>query len=356
MDFLLRTTGFFVDPSAAREMIAKDPRLSDVLRRHTNGDDLYDDVRQRGSRYVIDFGERSIEKARRYAECFEIVEETVYEVRAKQTDRRNSEKWWLHARPRAELYETIRGYDRVLALAKVSRTCAVDYVPADEVLDEKLVVFAVDRLDAFAVLQSCFHWEWAWFRCTTMKHDISYGVQRIFATLPSPLDFRTEADPALQQIGEKYHGHRKALMLSLRLGLTKIYNLFHARDLSPEMVVKVSKKDADTAAAGHEGLVELRRLHVELDTAVRDAYGWQDLDLGHDFHEVETLPENDRVRYTISPAARKEVLKRLLAENHRRAAAEAEAAAKNPSQKPKSRRKKSTRAPDHTGSLFPEEK
>ena len=66
----------------------------------------------------------------------------------------------------------------------------------------------------------------------------------------------------------------------------------------------------------------MRRLHRELDLAVRDAYGWQDLDLGHDFHEVETLPENDRVRYTIRPAARKEVLKRLLALNHERAAEE----------------------------------
>jgi hypothetical protein len=47
-----------------------------------------------------------------------------------------------------------------------------------------------------------------------------------------------------------------------------------------------------------------------------------DLPLEHAFYEVETLPENDRVRYTISPAARKELLKRLLAENHRRAAAE----------------------------------
>ncbi|MCY4223493.1 MAG: hypothetical protein OXF06_01545 [Bacteroidetes bacterium] len=30
---------------------------------------------------------------------------------------------------------------------------------------------------------------------------------------------------------------------------------------------------------------------------------------------METLPENDRVRYTISPKARREVLKRLLNEN-----------------------------------------
>ena len=33
-----------------------------------------------------------------------------------------------------------------------------------------------------------------------------------------------------------------------------------------------------------------------LDIAIRDLYGWQNLDLGHDFHEVETLAENDRIR------------------------------------------------------------
>jgi len=46
------------------------------------------------------------------------------------------------------------------------------------------------------------------------------------------------------------------------------------------------------------------------------AYGWEDINLAHDFYEVDYLPENDRVRYTISPDARKEVLKRLLKLNH----------------------------------------
>ena len=69
-------------------------------------------------------------------------------------------------------------------------------------------------------------------------------------------------------------------------------------------------------------MLELRRLHCELDLAIRDAYGWQNLPLDHDFYEVETLAENDRVRYTISPAARKEVLRRLLALNHARSEAE----------------------------------
>jgi hypothetical protein len=111
-------------------------------------------------------------------------------------------------------------------------------------------------------------------------------------------------------------------MGSLRLGLTDLYNLFHAQNLSVALVAKVSKKNPDEAERSFHNLIELRRLHVELDTAVRDAYGWTDLNLNHDFYEIETLPENDRVRYTISSVARKELLTRLLKENHRRAETE----------------------------------
>ena len=109
-------------------------------------------------------------------------------------------------------------------------------------------------------------------------------------------------------------------MRQIWLGLTDIYNLFHSPDLTPALVAKVSKQPEDVAEAGYHGLLELRRLHVALDHAILHYHGWLDLDLGHYFHEVETLPENDRVRYTISPEARKDVLRRLLARNHQRSA------------------------------------
>jgi hypothetical protein len=130
------------------------------------------------------------------------------------------------------------------------------------------------------------------------------------------------------------------LMLSLWLGLTDVYNLFHSQGLEADLkkhFASRAKKDpqglnipaehhtrvlAFTYDQALTGVLELRRLHAALDTAVRDAYGWQDLNLDHDFYEVETHPENDRVRYTISPAARKELLARLLRENHTRAETE----------------------------------
>jgi len=53
-----------------------------------------------------------------------------------------------------------------------------------------------------------------------------------------------------------------------------------------------------------------------MDETVLKAYGWEDINLAHDFYAVDYLPENDRVLYTISPEARKEILKRLLKLNH----------------------------------------
>ncbi len=59
----------------------------------------------------------------------------------------------------------------------------------------------------------------------------------------------------------------------------------------------------------------MRAIHVELDQAVMDAYGWTDVPLDHGFHTYRQMQ-----RWTVSPAARVEILDRLLEENHRRAA------------------------------------
>ena len=55
-----------------------------------------------------------------------------------------------------------------------------------------------------------------------------------------------------------------------------------------------------------------------MDEAVAEAYGWDDLNLEHGFHEVDYLPENDRMRWTISEKARLEVLRRLARLNKER--------------------------------------
>ena len=65
-----------------------------------------------------------------------------------------------------------------------------------------------------------------------------------------------------------------------------------------------------------QDITHLRGFHKQMDETVIKAYSWEDINPAHDFYEVDYLPENDRIRYTISPDARKEVLKRQLKLNH----------------------------------------
>jgi len=241
--------------------------------------------------------------------------------------------------------------------------------PTNYVFLNTLYVFTTDRWDLYAVVQSTLHEVWARKYSGALKQDLRYSPSNCFATFPFPGDLWQTPHPGLAAIGEQYHEHRRALMRSLWLGLTDIYNLFHSPQLSPALVAKVSKKSAAAAEAGYAGILELRRLHVALDSAIRDAYGWGGREVGsrevgdgddalspyslspqslppylplsHNFHEVETLSENDRVRYTLSPDARKEVLRRLLALNHQRAAAEREQAEREEKVKGKKAKDKS---------------
>ena len=58
---------------------------------------------------------------------------------------------------------------------------------------------------------------------------------------------------------------------------------------------KPAEQVADTDLRFRLGEPLPRDLHVEMDVAVAAAYGWDDLDLGHGFHETA-----QGVRYTIS--------------------------------------------------------
>ena len=104
----------------------------------------------------------------------------------------------------------------------------------------------------------------------------------------------------LEKLGEKYHGQRYLVMCNRNMGLTNLYNVFH------------NPQNTD------EKLEELRQLQKQIDEAVRDAYGWNDIDLEHGFHAVSYLPDNDNIRYTISEPARIEILRRLAQLNRQR--------------------------------------
>jgi hypothetical protein len=314
--------GFLLSHDEAEGMRLRDPRVSDVIFPVTNGQEINNVPDQSPGRQIINFLDWTQDRAAGYGEAFERIDRLVRPQRATDNRALYRDRWWQYAEPRRKLTANLSLTPRCFIAAATTKYLNFSAVPTNYVFSHALYVFTTDRYDLYAVVQSTLHEVWARKYSGALETRLRYSPSDCFETFPFPEGLWQTANPALADLGERYHEHRRALMRQLWLGLTDVYNLFHSRDLTPAQVGKVSKKSAEEAEAGYQGILELRRLHRELDIAIRDAYGWSDLNLGHDFIEVETLPENDRVRYTLSPAARKEVLKRLLDINHQRATAE----------------------------------
>jgi hypothetical protein len=287
--------GFVLEPEEAQRLIETDTRNKDVLFPYLNGEDLNTQPDQSPSRWAITFFDWPIERAKEYPDCFRIIEEKVKPERMALRDtpdgKRLKQRWWLHCRERPELYRTIAGSDRVLVRSRIANMHSMCWVPGKWLYNEKTVVFVGCP---FSLMQSSIHEAWARAYSSTLRTDMQYTPSDCFETFPFPAMLT-----GLDTIGERYHEHRRQVMLARQEGLTKTYNRFH---------------DPDETSADIQRLLQL---HVEMDQAVAAAYGWAELDLGHGFHQTK-----QGLRYTISEPARREVLGRLLRLNHERYAEE----------------------------------
>jgi hypothetical protein len=164
--------------------------------------------------------------------------------------------------------QLVRVFQQALVTARVSQTAAFCFLESDRVYSEMLIVFAYGSESLLGLLQSGVHDLWARLFASSMKDDLRYAPSDCFETFPFPtaLLHANANDPArqamrqrLESSGERYHQFRAELMVANNEGLTSTYNRFHdPAETSPE-------------------LLELRRLHNEMDQAVLAAYGWSDL-------------------------------------------------------------------------------
>jgi hypothetical protein len=297
--------GFTMEPARAHEMIARDPRNKDVLFPYINGQDLNSRPDFSGSRWVINFHDWPLERAKTYPEPYAQVVREVKPERERNNDRRRREIWWRFTRPAPELYRAITGLNRAIAITRHTKTVMPVIVPTGPVMSDATIVFAADDLGILALLSSAPHYWWAITWASTMKGDLRYTPSDVFETLPLP-----EVTPEMRKLGDRLDTFRRELMLARQAGLTATYNLIH------------DPKCADSDIA------ELRDIHRAVDEAVVRAYGWTDLldsGLDHGFHDTR-----QGTRYTVGPVVRQEILDSLLELNHTRYAAEVKAGLHKP--------------------------
>ncbi len=258
-------------PISMEELIAKDPRNQERIFPYIGGKEVNDSPTQSYHRYVINFEHMSEPEARRWPDLMRIVEEKIKGKRASHS----TAEWWHFERLRPELYDATRGLDRVLFHAFVSKYVQFAFLHNGMVYAGPGQVFGLDLTSHFAVLQSRPHEVWVLQFASTLEDRVQYTPSDCFETFPFPDAWESKSQ--LASTGKDYCEFRAQLMRDSNKGLTKTYNRFHdPKERSPE-------------------IRKLRDLHMAMDSAVLDAYGWTDIDTtcGFDLDWCEAEPADD---------------------------------------------------------------
>jgi hypothetical protein len=251
--------GFVLEPQEAARLLAVRSGNQTCVREYIGGEEVNTHPQQAPSRYVIDFGKRSLAEAEAWPELLAIVRERVKPYRETVKRESWSARWWQFAEVYPAMRAAVAPLPRVLVTAIVTKHLIFSFQPTHRVFSHKLFVFPFDGMTAFGVLQSRVHGPWAWLLSSTMKADLNYSASDCFETFPFPTVDPRLALPEIESAGQRLYDARAQLMVDNDQGLTKTYNAL--KDPTFE----------------DKRLEELRRLHEALDRAVLDAYGWKDI-------------------------------------------------------------------------------
>lgn len=252
-------------------------------------------VRPGPSAFVIDFADRDLPALEeKLPVSLDRVRQLVKPKRDAVKKRQYRENWWRFAERGRGLNDGLRNVEAVLGLVLTSDTLMPIRFASDAIFTNSLGVFLLDDFGSLTVLSSSVHLCWAMRWGSSLDGASRYTTSDVFETFPRP-----NPTDRLEKTGRTLEGVRGEIMLRRELGLTKLYSLINA--------------------PGFQGydVDRMREIHVEVDEATMEAYGWDDVPLEHGFHTYRQIE-----RWTAAPAARVEILDRLLELNHERARAE----------------------------------
>jgi hypothetical protein len=340
---VVRGSGFVLSPSEREALVHRSPQNEEIIKPYIGGDDVNTSPSQAPQRFVIDFGEMTRSEAMRWPNLFAIVEEKVRPER-EALGGQWRENWWHFGHLGRAMYDAVRPLNRCLAISSQ----ATKYVvfawqrTTNLVFANSLQVFALSGDAHFSLLSSRLHETWARLLSSSLESRLRYAATDCFETFPFPRDDKLAAGGVVAATGAKLYAARAGLMAERQQGLTTTYNQL---------------KDPGCT---DPRILELRKLHEEMDRVVLDAYGWADLAV------PPYCPMNDAEKKQVE-AFNDEVIDRLFALNAERAkeeellglsskkggaSAEKPAADAGEGVTPKKKASKKKPAPDGQGGLF----
>ena len=256
--------GFIVSPETAANF-----GPCDCIRPYRNGRDLTD--KPRGALVIDLFGLTSEEVRRRFPTVYQWLLERVKPERDQNRMDSVREKWWLHRRQREDLRNALAGLPRYIATVETAKHRTFQFLDTTIAPDNMLVCIALDDGFHLGVLSSQIHITWALAAGGTLEDRPRYNKTRCFDPFPFPAATPTQ-QARIRALGEELDAHRKRQQAAHPdLTLTGMYNVLEKLRAGEALTAK-------DKTLHEQGLVAvLRQIHDELDAAVLDAYGWNDL-------------------------------------------------------------------------------
>jgi hypothetical protein len=290
----LHGAGFIITPAQAVALgLGKVPGLEKHILQYRNGRDLT--ARPRGVMVIDLYPLTEVEVRDRFPKVYQWVVDRVKPERDHNNRKSYRENWWIFGEPRADLRPVLEDLTRYIATVETSKHRFFQFLDTSVRPDNMLVNIGLEDGFFLGVLSSRIHVLWALAAGGRLGvgNDPRYNKTKCFDTFPFPAP-----SPSLHRrigdLAEKLDAHRKAVLdRHPQLTMTKLYNVLE----KVRRGATLTGTERDVYDAGLVGV--LRQLHDDIDAAVFETYGWP-----RDLSDAQ-------------------VLERLVALNHERAAEEA---------------------------------
>ncbi|MCD8486676.1 MAG: DUF559 domain-containing protein [Desertifilum sp.] len=244
----------------------------DILFPYLNGRDFMQDSR---NLKVIDLSALNIQEVqKKFPKAYQWILERVKPQRDASRDQKLRDRWWIFERPRPELRAAVKDLQRYIATVETAKHRVFVFLPHDVIPDNMLIAIALDDAYFLGVLSSSIHAKWCLANGGSLGvyiGNIRYNKTRCFDPFPFPEPSAT-LKQRIRELGERLDAHRKRVQAQHPdVTITAMYNLLEKIRAGEEL----TEKDWEF---NNKALVStLKQIHDELDVAVFEAYGWEDL-------------------------------------------------------------------------------
>jgi hypothetical protein len=305
--------GFRLSPQEVQLLGYRLDALPEVIKPHRNARDMM----QGGEDcYVIDlFGLTAEEAREQRATLYQWLLDRVKPERDHNTRESRRRNWWLFGEPVGKLRAAWRGLPRVILTPETSKHRLFEFQSLPFCPDHKLYAVCCDEAFVLGVLSSSLHAIWALRSGGTLEDRPTWTNTTCFMPFAFPVP-SAEQRSTIAKLAENIDAHRKRIRAQHPdLTLTGIYNVLEKLRSGEPLTAK------ERLIHDHGLVSVLRDLHDDLDRAVFDAYGWNDLAAELVGKPGATTPLPDKS--TEQAQAEEELLARLVKLNAERAAEEA---------------------------------